>query len=142
MKVLVSFKQDLIEFQSYFSPSRSIIDSITITTAVGGLGMDLISTIEFLSKLLTACLAASNSGFAALRSLSASSAIAYASIFLTFTIFASSDATFSTSLAILESFSTSIRACNISSFFAFNCGCKTSILILKSAILILVSLSF
>ncbi len=76
MKAFVSFRQERIVFQSYFSPRRSIIDSITITTAVGGLGIDLISTIEFLSKLLTANLAASNSGLAALKSLSASSAIA------------------------------------------------------------------
>jgi len=58
-----------------------MIASITITTAGGGLGKDLISTIEVLSSWLTASLACSNSGFAAFRSLSASSAMPYASYF-------------------------------------------------------------
>jgi hypothetical protein len=49
---------------------------MTIMTAFGGLGNDLISTIDALSRLLTAYLAASSSGLAALKSLSASSAIA------------------------------------------------------------------
>lgn len=62
--------------QSIFSDNRIIMASITRTTAGGGLVNDLISTIEALSRLLTACLAASSSGFAALKSFSASSAIA------------------------------------------------------------------
>ncbi len=76
IKVFTSFKLDLIVFQSYFSPRRSIIASMTISTAFGGFGIVLISTIEALSRLLAAYLAASNSGLAALKSFSASSAIA------------------------------------------------------------------
>lgn len=52
---------------------------MTITTAFGGLGKVLISTIAALSNIFSAASAASNSGLAAFSSDSASSEIALAS---------------------------------------------------------------
>jgi len=62
---------------------------MTITTAAGGLGKVLISTIADLSNVLRAASAASNSGLAAFRSASASSDIAFASVAFLLTISAS-----------------------------------------------------
>lgn len=63
--------------------------SITKTTAFGGLGKVLISTIAALSRLFNAASAASSSGLAAFRSASASSDIALASVAFLLTISAS-----------------------------------------------------
>lgn len=60
-----------------------------MTTAAGGFGKVLISTIAALSRVFKAASAASNSGFAALRSASASSEMALASIAFLLTISAS-----------------------------------------------------
>jgi hypothetical protein len=60
-----------------------------MTTAAGGLGKVLISTIADLSNVLRAASAASSSGLAALRSASASSDIALASVAFLLTISAS-----------------------------------------------------
>ena len=62
---------------------------MTITTAAGGLGKVLISTMAALSNDLRADSAASSSGLAALRSASASSDIALASVAFLLTISAS-----------------------------------------------------
>ena len=62
---------------------------MTITTALGGLGKVLISTIADLSRSYNALSAAYNSGFAALKSASASSEIAFASLAYLLTISAS-----------------------------------------------------
>jgi hypothetical protein len=81
--------------QSVFSPKRTITHSITKSTPLGGLANDLISIIAFLSRFLTAFCAARSSGLAAAKSLSASSAIAFASLAFLLTISASADTLFS-----------------------------------------------
>jgi hypothetical protein len=77
----------------------------------------LISTIAALSRFLRAASAASNSGFAALRSASASSDIALASVAFLFTTSASRDTTLSFSLATFLSAFTLSNATFKSSFF-------------------------
>jgi hypothetical protein len=116
--------------------------SITNTTALGGLGKVLISTIAALSKFFNADSAASNSGLAALRSASASSEIALASVAFLLTYSASNDTTFSFSLATFLSAFTLSRATLRSSFFFYNNGYSSANLTFNSAILLLVSFNF
>jgi hypothetical protein len=67
MNPFTSYKVDLTVAQSVFLPNKIMTHSITNLTYSGGVVNDLISTIEFLSKSLTALAAAFNSGSAASR---------------------------------------------------------------------------
>jgi len=115
--------------------------SITKTTPSGGLAKFLISTMAFLSRLSSAFLAAKSSGLAAVRSASASSAIALASVAFLLTISASADTTFSFSSATALSAFTITSATLSSSFFYSRIGCISANLIFNSAIFLFVSLS-